>query len=62
MHSEVDVIVRQAVTLAREQGIATFEGDYLNLQVDTLCVHGDNDGSIAAVRSIRQALDEEFPA
>ncbi len=62
VHSEVDVIVRQAVTLAREQGITTFDGDYLNLQVDTLCVHGDNDGSIAAVRSIRQALDEAFPS
>ncbi|MDW9405856.1 LamB/YcsF family protein, partial [Pseudomonas soli] len=22
-----------------------------------LCVHGDNDGSVAAVRQIRQALD-----
>ena len=62
VHTEADVIVRQAMTLAREEGLATFDGSYLRLQVDTLCVHGDNDGSIAAVRSIRQALDEAFPS
>ncbi|MNG19281.1 LamB/YcsF family protein [compost metagenome] len=62
VHTEADVIVRQAMTLAREERLAAFDGRYLRLQVDTLCVHGDNDGSIAAVRSIRQALDEAFPS
>ncbi|MFZ6049557.1 5-oxoprolinase subunit PxpA [Pseudomonas sp. CR3202] len=62
VHSEVDRIVAQAMTLAREQGLATYDGGYLALRVDTLCVHGDNDGSIAAVERIRQALDEAFPS
>jgi UPF0271 protein len=33
------------------------DGSALRLQASTLCVHGDNDSSVAAVRQIRQALD-----
>jgi UPF0271 protein len=37
------------------------DGSALILQADTLCVHGDNAGSIAAVQRIRQAL-QALPA
>ena len=34
------------------------DGSELVLEADTLCVHGDNPQSIAAIRAIRRALDE----
>ncbi|HEJ1320873.1 TPA: LamB/YcsF family protein [Pseudomonas aeruginosa] len=60
VHNDVEAIVKQALTLAQGQPLTTFDGSSLQLHADTLCVHGDNDGSIAAVRRIRQELEEEL--
>ncbi|MCG7199436.1 5-oxoprolinase subunit PxpA [Marinobacter pelagius] len=58
VHRSPDTIVRQACNLAEGLPIETIEGTSLNLEADTLCVHGDNADSIAAVRAIREALGE----
>jgi lactam utilization protein B len=34
----------------------------LQLQADTLCVHGDNPSALAAVQEIHQALGRELAA
>jgi 5-oxoprolinase (ATP-hydrolysing) subunit A len=49
-------IVEQAKRLSAEGVVQTVEGSVLALAPDTLCVHGDNDASIAVVQQIRQAL------
>ncbi|TNE78987.1 MAG: 5-oxoprolinase subunit PxpA [Bacteroidetes bacterium] len=56
VHKDPDTIVRQACDLAEGRAISTNEGSALRLEADTLCVHGDNADSIAAVRAIREAL------
>ncbi|WP_462383955.1 5-oxoprolinase subunit PxpA [Pseudomonas sp. Marseille-QA0892] len=56
VHHDSDVIVSQAVTFARGEALTANDGSALNLASDTLCVHGDNAGSIAAVKRIREAL------
>ncbi|BES70263.1 5-oxoprolinase subunit PxpA [Marinobacter nanhaiticus D15-8W] len=58
VHHDPDVIVQQAIALARHEPIQTIDGQSLTLEADTLCVHGDNPESIAAVRAIRDALPE----
>ncbi|WP_028239310.1 5-oxoprolinase subunit PxpA [Stutzerimonas azotifigens] len=58
VHHDSEVIVRQAVTLARGEPLQASDGSALRLTSDTLCVHGDNAGSVAAVRRIREALSE----
>lgn len=58
VHHEPDVIVAQALTLARGEPLRACDDSELRLAVDTLCVHGDNASSIAAVQRIRQSLDE----
>lgn len=58
VHHDPDTIVRQAVAFARHQPITTLDGQSLTLDADTLCVHGDNRESVAAVRAIRDALQE----
>ncbi len=45
------------VELLRNQGtITTFNGQTLELEVDTLCVHGDNEEGVNAIREIREVL------
>lgn len=60
VHHDRATIVAQAVALAKGEPLTAMDGTPLHLPSDTLCVHGDNPESIAAVRAIRdafQALD-----
>ncbi|MEQ5800696.1 5-oxoprolinase subunit PxpA [Halomonas sp. H10-9-1] len=56
VHHDPEVIVDQAVRIATGRPLIASDGSELVLAADTLCVHGDNPESIAAVRAIRQAL------
>ncbi|PWB34698.1 LamB/YcsF family protein [Pseudomonas sp. SDI] len=57
VHHDPGLIVEQALRLARGDALTASDGSALQLSAQTLCVHGDNDSSVAAVRQIRQALD-----
>ncbi|AQZ33175.1 UPF0271 protein [Pseudomonas sp. NFACC19-2] len=57
VHHDSEVIVGQAVTLARGEALQASDGSALHLAAQTLCVHGDNASSVAAVQRIRQAFD-----
>ncbi|MBY5928163.1 LamB/YcsF family protein [Halomonas sp. DP8Y7-3] len=57
VHHDESTIVAQAVTLAKGEPLAARDGTPLQLPADTLCVHGDNESSVAAVRAIREAFD-----
>ncbi|GAA3718412.1 5-oxoprolinase subunit PxpA [Oceanisphaera sediminis] len=56
VHHDPAVIVEQARRIATGQPLIANDGSELRLQADTLCVHGDNPESIAAVKAIRQML------
>lgn len=56
VHHDADTIVVQAVSLAKGEALTASDGSELTLRADTLCVHGDNLGSVAAVQRIHQAL------
>ncbi|WP_282040130.1 5-oxoprolinase subunit PxpA [Halomonas alimentaria] len=56
VHHDPEVIVDQAVRIASGKPLVASDGSDLILAADTLCVHGDNPESIAAVKSIREAL------
>ncbi|NIC03883.1 5-oxoprolinase subunit PxpA [Billgrantia bachuensis] len=57
VHHDQKVIVEQAVRLARGESLRSADGTELELPCDTLCVHGDNPESVAAVRAIREAFE-----
>ena len=59
VHHDADVIVQQALTIAAGQALLASDGSALHLHANTLCVHGDNAGSVAAVQRIRQALSQQ---
>lgn len=56
VHEDPDIIVAQALTLARNGGLHSTSGKWLSLRVESLCVHGDNVHALMATRAIRNAL------
>ncbi|EON92623.1 lactam utilization protein [Marinobacter lipolyticus SM19] len=56
VHHDPQRIVDQALSFATKGGITSVNGQWLELPADSLCVHGDNDNALAAVRAIRDAL------
>ncbi|WP_148252128.1 5-oxoprolinase subunit PxpA [Aidingimonas lacisalsi] len=62
VHHDQATIVSQAVALARGEALTANDGTALVLPADTLCVHGDNPESIAAVKAIRAAFRESASA
>lgn len=58
VHDDSDTIVAQALTLACNGGLHSINGQWLTLNADSLCVHGDNVHALAATRAIRKALHQ----
>src|SRR5207237_2093369 len=48
--------VRQALSFARDGGVAAVDGTFLKLAVDTICVHGDTPGAPQIAQAVRDAL------
>lgn len=51
-----DTVVRRAVQIAAEGCIEAVNGELIQLDAQTLCVHGDNPQAVAMVRNIRREL------
>ncbi|MCX7966773.1 MAG: 5-oxoprolinase subunit PxpA [Syntrophorhabdaceae bacterium] len=54
-----DLIAKRAVQMVKEQGIYSVNGKWIDMDVDTLCIHGDNKESIEAAKKIKIALMDE---
>jgi UPF0271 protein len=55
VHSR-DKMLAQVEQICREGTVTSVSGHTLDLQPDTLCVHGDNDAGVAAIKEIRQII------
>ncbi|WP_347331527.1 5-oxoprolinase subunit PxpA [Marinimicrobium locisalis] len=62
VYTEQARILEQSLRLAEEGTLVTQSGKVLALAPDTLCVHGDNDESVNAVREIRMAFNRLYGA
>ncbi|MDE1168888.1 MAG: LamB/YcsF family protein [Pseudomonas sp.] len=58
VHHDPEKIIDQALRLSRGDSLVASDGSDLKLVAQTLCVHGDNVSSIAAVQRIREALGQ----
>ena len=54
-----DKVVDRAVRMAKENKISAIDGTTIEMQIDTICVHGDNPSAVAIVKNIRQAMEKE---
>ena len=59
VYHDPEKIIEQALTIARGGNLVASDGSNVLLRANTLCVHGDNASSVAAVRRIREALDQQ---
>jgi len=51
------VAAAQALRFTRDGEVVTASGAALKLQVDTLCVHGDEPAAVSVARAVRSALE-----
>ena len=49
----------QAVLMAKEGKVRTVDGDLVEVNVQTICVHGDTPGAEKIVAAVRQLLEQE---
>ncbi len=54
-----DAIAARAVRMVKEKGIESVTGRWVDLDIDTLCLHGDNLESIEAAKKIRALFKKE---
>jgi UPF0271 protein len=57
MVTDPEVAADRAVRMVVHGEIESVDGSVTRVEVDTLCIHGDNDGSHAIARAIRAALE-----
>ncbi|WJN58820.1 5-oxoprolinase subunit PxpA [Pseudomonas sp. SO81] len=57
VHQQPERILQQALAIAAGEAFADIDGKPLQLQADSLCVHGDNAESLALLRRLRAQLD-----
>jgi UPF0271 protein len=54
-----EAIAARAVRMVKEKGIDSINGRWVDMEIDTLCIHGDNLESIEAARIIRTKFKKE---
>jgi UPF0271 protein len=57
IHDE-EIVVRRAVSIARERTVMAADGTPVALDVQTICVHGDTPGAAVLASRIRKALSD----
>ena len=53
-----DAAAAQAVRLAAENEVVTIGGKVLKVEIDTLCVHGDEPDAVAVASAVRTGLEQ----
>ncbi|HUG07208.1 MAG: 5-oxoprolinase subunit PxpA [Chloroflexota bacterium] len=56
LHTDPQVAAKQALSFVRDGGVRAHDGSFLELAVDTLCLHGDTPGAPAIAAAVRSAL------
>jgi UPF0271 protein len=54
-----ELIATRAVRMVKEKGIESINGKWIEMDIDTLCIHGDNQESIEAAKKIKDYLTRE---
>ncbi len=57
VHTELSVATTQAVRLAEAGRVTARNGDVIDVEADTLCIHGDTPGAAEAARAVRDVLE-----
>ncbi len=58
--SNSELVAERVLKMARERKVTTITGKEIELEFDTVCVHGDTAGAVEHARKIVQALKQEW--
>ena len=53
---ETDEILNRAIQLKAQGSIISINGKTIPMEVETLCVHGDNEQAVNMIQSLKQCL------
>jgi UPF0271 protein len=56
IHSDPAEAARQALSIARDQRVRAWDGSWLPVRADTICIHGDSPGAVEMAGAVREAL------
>jgi UPF0271 protein len=56
MHDPAEAVA-QVMEILRDGRVTSIGGVVVPIEIDTLCVHGDNESALEILRSVREALD-----
>ena len=54
-----DLAINRVIRMVKEGRVTSVTGDDISIQVDTICVHGDNPSALLFVQEIRKAMENE---
>ncbi len=54
-----DVAINRVIRMVKDNKVTSVTGEDINIQADTICVHGDNPSALLFVQEIRKALEGE---
>ncbi len=57
--SDPNVVAERALMMALDGKVQCEDGSFIQLDVDTLCVHGDNESALTLVETVRNRLERE---
>jgi UPF0271 protein len=56
---DVEIVAERILTMIKEQKVQTIDGQWIDIQADSICVHGDTTEALAFVRDIKNKLTAE---
>ncbi|MFP8965072.1 LamB/YcsF family protein [Pokkaliibacter sp. CJK22405] len=59
MITDVNQSIEQVMSMVCDGRVKSRQGDWVSVQADTLCIHGDQPGAAAFAQQIRAALEQE---
>ena len=51
---DAEIIARRAVSMVAKSGVESINGRWIDMSIDTICIHGDNPESVKAAGKIRE--------
>ncbi|MEA1940196.1 MAG: 5-oxoprolinase subunit PxpA [Candidatus Caldatribacteriota bacterium] len=57
--SNPNIIAKRVIKMIQLQKVETIDGKIIDLQFDTICLHGDNKNALDIIKAIRNILNEE---
>ncbi len=57
--TDKEVIGERIISMVKDGGVRSIDGDWVELDVDTVCIHGDNDHALEIAKYVRALLERE---